>query len=57
MRVSFTQARIQRAIRAAKKEGMRVVLRPNGSITFEDPREGSNPQGDESLEDQGEVVL
>lgn len=33
----FTEAEIRRAIRAAKKECVRVVLRPDGSIEI-DPK-------------------
>jgi hypothetical protein len=40
----FTQARIERAIRAADKAGKVAVLRPDGSIAFEKPTDC--PQGE-----------
>jgi 1-acyl-sn-glycerol-3-phosphate acyltransferase len=52
--VPFTQARIERAIKAAKKQGMRVILRPDGTIVLEK----INPQDDPDRQNEkSEVVL
>ena len=54
--VPFTQARIERATKAAKKQGMRVILRPDGTIILEkaldDPQDDPDRQNEKS-----EVVL
>jgi hypothetical protein len=53
--VPFTQARIERAIKAAKKQGMRVILRSDGTIILEAP---GDPQNDPNRqEEKSEVVL
>ncbi len=53
--VPFTQARIERVIKAAKKQGMRVILRPDGTIILEAP---DDPQNDPNRqEEKSEVVL
>jgi hypothetical protein len=52
----FTQARIERAIRAADKVGKLVVLRPDGSIVFE--KRTDHPQGEPvTLTLEEEVVM
>jgi hypothetical protein len=52
----FTQARIERAIRAADKVGKVAVLRPDGSIVFENPTD--RPQGEPiDLIPEEEVVM
>ncbi len=54
--IPFTQARIERAIRAADKLGKVVVMRPDGSIVFEKPTD--RPQGEPvSLAPEEVVVL
>jgi hypothetical protein len=54
--VPFTQARIERAIKAAKKHGMRVIVRPDGTMILEeasdDPQNDPDRQGEKS-----EIVL
>lgn len=54
--LSFTQARIERAIKAADKVGKVAVLRPDGSIVFEKPADNSQAAADR-LETGREVVL
>lgn len=50
--VPFTQAAIRRAIRAAEKEGLRVIgIRPDGSIILE-----RGEQKDRSTEDHESVL-
>ncbi|MGB6662573.1 MAG: hypothetical protein WBE48_00695 [Xanthobacteraceae bacterium] len=51
----FTQARIERAIKAARKAGALAVLKPDGSIEFREP--SGNQEPEESLEEGREVVL
>jgi hypothetical protein len=52
----FTQACIERAIRAADKAGKVVVLRQDGSIVLEKPTD--RPQGEPiTLMPEEEVVL
>jgi hypothetical protein len=54
--VPFTQARIERAIKAAKKQGMRVILLPDGTMILE--KAPDNPQDDPDHENEkSEVVL
>jgi predicted Zn-dependent protease len=53
--VPFTQARIERAIKAARKAGARAVLKPDGTIEFREPNDNQEPE--ESLEEKREVVL
>ena len=54
--VPFTQARIERAIKAAKKLGMRVILRPDGTMILEKPPD--DPQNDPNSQDEkSEIVL
>jgi hypothetical protein len=55
-RLPFTQARIERAIKAADKVGKVAVLRPDGSIVFEKPADNSQAAADQ-LETGREVVL
>jgi hypothetical protein len=56
-RLPFTQARLERAIRAADKTGKTAVLRPDGSIIFENtPAENSQATADR-LENERPVVL
>jgi len=54
--VPFTRARIERVIKAAKKQGMRVIVRPDGTIILEkapdDPQNGADRQNEKS-----EIVL
>jgi hypothetical protein len=54
--VPFTQARIERAIKAAKKHGMSVVLRPDGTIILEKAPDDSQDDPDRQNE-ASEVVL
>ena len=51
----FTQARIERAIRAADKVGKLVVLRPDGSIVFE--KRTDHPREPVTLTLEEEVVM
>lgn len=52
----FTQARIERALRAADKIGKVAVLRPDGSIVFQNPTD--HPQGNRAtLAPDEEIVL
>jgi hypothetical protein len=54
--VPFTQARMERAIKAAKKLGMRVILRPDGTMILE--KAPDDPQNDpDHHEEKSEVVL
>ena len=54
--VPFTQARIERAIKAAKKQGMRVILRLDGTMILE--KAPDDPQNDPDRQDEkSEVVL
>lgn len=54
--VPFTQARIERAIKAAKKHGMRLIVRPDGIMILEKAPDDS--QNDPDHEDEeSEVVL
>ena len=54
--VPFTQARIERAIKAAKKHGMRIILRPDGTMVLEKSQD--RPQDDRDRENKkSEVVL
>jgi hypothetical protein len=54
--VPFTQARIERAIKAAKKLGMRVILRPDGTMILEKPPD--DPPNDPDRQDEKtEIVL
>jgi len=54
--VPFTQARIERAIKAAKKLGMRVILRPDGTMILE--KSPDDPQNDPNRQDEkSEIVL
>jgi hypothetical protein len=53
--IPFTQARIERAIKAARKAGARAVLKPDGTIEFREPSD--DRERDEALEDKREVVL
>ena len=54
--VSFTQARIERAIKAAKKQGMRVILLPDGAMILE--KAPDDPQNDpDSQDEESEIVL
>ena len=53
--IPFTQARIERAIKAARKAGARAVLKPDGTIEFREPNDNQEPE--ESLEERHEVVL
>jgi hypothetical protein len=51
-----TQARIERAIKAAKKQGMHVILRPDGTMILE--KASDDPQDDPDGENEkSEVVL
>ena len=54
--VPFTQARIERAIKAAKKHGMSVVLRPDGTIILEKAPDDSQNYPDRQNE-TSEAVL
>ena len=51
----YTQASLCRAIEAARKKGMRLIVRPDGSMVFED--KADNPEPDAALEQDDEVVL
>jgi hypothetical protein len=54
--VPFTQARIERAIKAAKKQGMRVILQPDGAMILE--KAPDDPQNDLGRQDEkSEIVL
>jgi hypothetical protein len=53
--IPFTQARIERAIKAARKAGARAVLKPDGTIEFRELNDDQEPE--KSLEDKREVVL
>lgn len=56
-RLPFTQAQLERAIKAADKVGKVAVLRPDGSIVFENmPLENSQAAADR-LENERPVVL
>jgi hypothetical protein len=54
--VPFTQARIERAIKAAKKQGMRVILCPDGTMILE-ARDNPEDDPDSRQDDKSEVVL
>jgi hypothetical protein len=51
----FTQARLERAIRAADKIGKVAVLRQDGSIVFEKPADG--PRGESITPAPAEEVV
>jgi len=53
--VPFTQARIERAIKAAKKQGMRVILRPDGTMILE--KAPDDPQDDPDHQKKSDIVL
>jgi hypothetical protein len=54
--VPFSQARIERAIKAAKKQGMLVILRPDGTMILE--KDPGDPQNDPNRQDEkSEIVL
>jgi hypothetical protein len=55
--VPFTQARIERAIKAAKKEGMRVILLPDGTMILEKAPDNPKNDPDSRQDDKSEVVL
>ena len=53
--ITFTQAQVRRAVKAAESAGLRVrkvTINPDGSITVE-----SGEKRDEPIDDSQEVVL
>jgi hypothetical protein len=52
----FTQARIERAIKAARKAGALAVLKPDGTIEFRDAAD-DNSQAQKPVEAKRQVVL
>lgn len=58
--IPFTELSLQRAINAARKAGARLVVRPDGSMVFEDldgAQSTDNPQPEIALEPEQDVVL
>lgn len=54
--VPFTQASIERVIKAAKKQGMRVILRPDGTMILEKTLDSAQSDPDRQ-DEESEIVL
>lgn len=53
----FTEQSLKRAINAARKAGMRLVVQRDGSMTFVNDDKPDNPQPEIDLEQEQDVVL
>jgi hypothetical protein len=53
--VSFTKAKLRRALDTARERGFRLLVKPDGTLVFEKDTNPQSPQ--EALEQDQEIVL